>query len=138
MERLFRLPPLFSMLDILLVIGLGTLAVSLYGYRWLGASGRGGQAGVLEVVVRAGEEATRYRLDNDTAFSVAGPLGQVEIEINGGEVWFHDSPCPLKICEKTGPISRPGEVIVCPPNRVLARIKGGGKPDSRKLDSVTR
>jgi hypothetical protein len=34
------------------------------------------------------------------------------------------SPCPEKICVKTGRISKPGQWIACLPNRVFISIRG--------------
>ncbi len=140
MQRVFRLPPLFTSLDLLLIVGLGALTASVYGYRWLGPRPAEQESG-LQVMVRLEDEIVgRFALDADTSFEVAGFLGPVRIEIVGGSVRFKDSSCPQKICEKTGPIYRRGSVLVCAPNRLLARIEGSAPPDETRktLDSVTR
>jgi len=140
MQRAFKLPPLFTSLDLLLIFTLGALTVSVYGYRWLNSPPVGQESG-LQVMIRLEDEIVgRFALDVDTSFTVTGYLGSVQIEISGGSVHFHNAPCPQKICEKSGPIYSRGSVLVCAPNRLLARIEGPGTSGETRqsLDSVTR
>lgn len=44
--------------------------------------------------------------------------------IKDGEVWIEEASCPDKICVYQGKISRDGEMIVCLPNLMIARIAG--------------
>ena len=60
-------------------------------------------------------------MENDTIY-VPGPLGKTEVEILDGEVFVVSSPCPNKVCVKSGYISRPGETIICLPNKVSITI----------------
>jgi hypothetical protein len=46
------------------------------------------------------------------------------IEITQGKVHVEDANCPDKVCVKDGFISKPGQILVCLPNRVLIQIKG--------------
>lgn len=46
------------------------------------------------------------------------------IEITQGKVHVQDADCPDKVCVKDGFISKPGQILVCLPNRVLIQIKG--------------
>ncbi|MBT9152162.1 MAG: hypothetical protein DDT35_00376 [Firmicutes bacterium] len=55
---------------------------------------------------------------------VQGVRGESVIEIDGAYIRIIASACPDKICIKMGRKSRPGEVIVCLPNRVVIRIDG--------------
>ena len=140
MQRAFKLPPLFTSLDLLLIFVLGALTVSVYGYRWSSSPPVGQEFG-LQVVIRIEDEIVgRFALDVDTSFTVTGYLGPVQIESSGGSVRFRNAPCPQKICEKSGPVHSRGSVLVCAPNRLLARIEGSGPPDETRprLDSVTR
>jgi len=140
MQRAFRLPPLITSLDILLILGLGALIVTVYGYRWLKPR-ETLQQSELQVVIRLENEIVgRIRLERDTSLTVRGPLGPVRIEIIGGSVRFKNAPCPQKICEKSGPIRNQGSVLVCAPNRLLARIEGPAPSGAagKQLDSLTR
>jgi hypothetical protein len=140
MHRAFRLPPLFTSLDLLLIVGLGALVVSVYGYRWIKPVPPS-QASGLQVSIQLEEEVVGlFDLNVDTVFTISGDLGPVELEIFDGSVYFKHSSCPQKICEKSGPIRKRGEVLVCAPNRLLARIKGAAfsNGSEKSLDSVTR
>ena len=77
---------------------------------------------------REGAEATEqqwiYPLDAEATVRVPGPLGETVVEIKDGAVRVVSSPCPEKICIKTGRISKPGQWIACLPNRVFISIRG--------------
>jgi hypothetical protein len=117
----------FKALDIviflfaLLVIGL----ISLQSYV------RGG--GTPEITIEAagapaaaasGEQQWIYPLDARATLRVPGPLGETVVVIEDGSVRVVSSPCPEKICIKTGRISKPGQWIACLPNRVFISIRG--------------
>ncbi len=51
-------------------------------------------------------------------------LKTMEIEILGKQVRVIHSTCSQKICQHTGWISRPGQLLVCAPNRILIQITG--------------
>jgi len=60
----------------------------------------------------------------DTSFSIDGPEGSTRITISEGKVWVAEASCPKKLCQKQGAISRPGETIVCLPNRIVITLEG--------------
>lgn len=43
--------------------------------------------------------------------------------LSEGMVWVEDSDCANGICVRQGAISRPGEVIVCAPHRLLVKVE---------------
>jgi len=65
---------------------------------------------------------------------VEGLLGVSNFEIKGARAGMIQSPCPNQTCVRMGKIQRPGDMIVCVPNRVVIRIVGNGDP---ALDGVT-
>ena len=89
-----------------------------------------------EIMITGAHQETEkqwiYPLDSETTLRVAGPLGETEVVITDGAVQVISSPCPEKICIKTGRISKPGQWIACLPNRVFISIrrKNGGEPDA--------
>jgi hypothetical protein len=88
------------------------------------------------VVIDAdGRVVGNFSLDEDRFIPVDGKLGTTTVKIAGKGVRVLDSPCPYKLCVKSGPISRSGETLVCLPNRVVIRIKGG---DERSVDAVSK
>jgi len=58
------------------------------------------------------------------------------VEIIDEKVGMHEADCPDKICYSPEYISRPGETIVCLPNRVVIEVKGE-KPDADDEDIIT-
>jgi hypothetical protein len=65
-----------------------------------------------------------FPLDAQTTLRVPGPLGDTVVVIENGSVRVVSSPCPEKICIKTGRISKPGQWIACLPNKVFISIRG--------------
>ena len=49
----------------------------------------------------------------------SGPAAFLEISVDGTE-----ASCPDKICMDQGQVSQEGEMIVCLPNRMTARVMG--------------
>ncbi|MCK5156171.1 MAG: NusG domain II-containing protein [Spirochaetales bacterium] len=89
-----------------------------------------------ELLVRVDEESWRYTLDEDRILFIPGPLGDTEIHIHDGEVFVEDSPCNSKICVAAGKIRRPGQWIVCLPNRVFISIEGVVDTGKEEVDDV--
>lgn len=134
-ETAFKLPPLFTLADLLLLLSVGGASFAFYGFRlWNG----GQHPQSMQAVVRSGDrEVARLNLAVDTTLVVEGVLGGVRIVLRSGGVHFENAPCALKICEKTGEINRSGEMIVCAPSRIIARIEGGPAP-AAGLDALSR
>lgn len=88
------------------------------------------------VVEQDGEVVGRYPLSGDFVFAAHGPLGTTHVAIREGAAWIVDSPCAQQTCVRVGRIRRVGDVAVCVPNRVLARIEG--KRDGEAPDAVLR
>lgn len=67
---------------------------------------------------------SRYRID------LAGNR-YMELMVEDGKAWVSQETavCPDRICVKTGKISRPGESIVCLPNRVIIYIEGSSRDE---------
>lgn len=53
---------------------------------------------------------------------VTGVRGESIVEVDGQFVRMVDSACPDKVCVHAGRKSRPGDAIVCLPNRVVIKI----------------
>jgi len=100
----------------LLVIGL--IALQTY------ARGSGTPEITISGAGQGAEQQWIYPLDAETTLRVPGPLGETVVVIEDGAVQVISSPCPEKICVKTGRISKPGQWIACLPNRVFISIQG--------------
>ena len=136
MRESYRLPPLFTFLDLILVLIVVVFSAGFYRHGLAGS-----QNGPLVAVILAdNREVARLSLDTDTTLQVHGALGDIKVVVAGGAIKFEDSQCPSHIREKTGWVRRAGGAIVCAPNRVLARLEraDGGAGDGTGLDALSR
>lgn len=107
--------------DIVLVILLVVLAGGMYiGNRIMNRK----PAVIVEVSVD-GVVVEELDLSKDTEFVVKGYQGGTNtLVIEDGQVYITDATCPDKICIHQGKINRSGEMIVCLPNLMIAKIVG--------------
>ena len=63
-------------------------------------------------------------LDQPRQVELDGPLGNTRLVIDQQEARIVSSPCALKVCMGMGPARRPGDVLVCLPNRILVQVTG--------------
>lgn len=108
------------------VLLLSVLAVPILNAR----AGGKAEVALVKVYDRVVE---RLDLLKDRELSVKGRLGETVIEVKGGRVRVLKSPGPQQICVNRGWISRPGEAIICLPNRVIIEI-----PGRSEYDDITR
>ena len=94
----------------------------------------GNQSGTLQVSIKGDSGEWLFPLESDRTIEVEGPLGKTVVVIEDGSVRVSSSPCPEKICVKSGPISRPGRWIACLPNRVIISVTGRSE---QELDGLT-
>lgn len=79
-------------------------------------------AATVEVTVDS-KLAGSYDLSKDTTEIIKGYNGGTNrLIIENGVVWIDEASCPDKICVHQGRISMNGEMIVCLPNRMIAKI----------------
>ncbi|WP_297811067.1 NusG domain II-containing protein [uncultured Finegoldia sp.] len=72
-------------------------------------------------------EDYNYKIDNKYGHNV--------VHINGYSVWISDSDCPDKLCILKGKIEKPGDVIVCLPNKLVVEVKAS-KQNKNDIDVV--
>lgn len=77
-----------------------------------------------------GKIFSRFSLSENRTVKVPGPLGISIVEIKNDKVRMFSSPCPDKLCVREGYISKPGQMIVCVPNRVILKIEGRANLDA--------
>jgi len=51
---------------------------------------------------------------------------QIHIVVEKNSIQVEDASCPDKVCIRTGAVSKPGQNIVCLPNKVVVYIAGAG------------
>ena len=62
--------------------------------------------------------------------TISIPDKQLALEIKNNRIGVLETDCPDQTCQKTGYISRPGQSIICLPNRVVVQIAGQSDTDS--------
>lgn len=63
---------------------------------------------------------------------VTGESSSVVIVAKDGKIYFEQSPCPDKVCIKSGKLSKNGDFASCLPEKVVIKISGaqGNEPDA--------
>lgn len=100
------------------LIGPGDWTILLAGgllVAWLAVFGHEG--GDQVVIKQAGRVFLETSPRLDQVVTVPGPLGETQVEIQGGRVRVKADPSPRQLCVRQGWLE-PGETAVCLPNRV--------------------
>jgi hypothetical protein len=71
--------------------------------------------------------------DKTEIFTVKNGKGTNTIKVQRGGVSIIDANCPDKVCVYDGFIDKPGQVLVCLPNKVVVEIKGQKKSEVDEL-----
>lgn len=83
-----------------------------------------GPAAFLEISVD-GDVVETLELHKDQEYTVKNDRSGVNVfVIQDGRAWVTEASCPDKICMGQGQVSQEGEMIVCLPNRMTARVMG--------------
>ena len=63
---------------------------------------------------------------------ITGENSSVVIVAKDGKIYFEQSPCPDKVCIKSGKLSKNGDFASCLPEKVVIKISGaqGNEPDA--------
>lgn len=104
------------------------LVLSLASFGLAGFAGGASAATEVVVYVDGRLAVTADLADNRIISPVAQGL-DMSVEIRDGRVRVLHSNCPHGLCRNAGSISRPGQAIVCVPNRVVIAIEGGAAPE---------
>jgi len=84
-----------------------------------------------------GEHYKTISMNEDSQYKINFPDNKyIELSIENQKIWISEETveCPQKICIKTGEISKPGESIVCLPNKTVIYIEGSSKS---KIDDIS-
>lgn len=76
-------------------------------------------AGLYAEISVGGVVVSTLPLDKNTDFDTGEG---VLIRVADGKVYVAESDCPDKLCVRQGKIEKPGQMIVCLPNRVVVKI----------------
>jgi hypothetical protein len=115
-----KLKPLdIAVIIVLVIIALGSSAVvfinsqKAYNNKYVEIEVKGKLFKKLPLDTNRNE---RIQIDTD--------LGSNIVEVNNGKVRILDADCPDKICILDGSISKPGDILVCLPHKVVIQING--------------
>ena len=134
---------------VLVIIGLAASAALTLSHSEAGS-------GAKVIIESGGDLYARYPISEDRTVvvpapkqtAVDAPAGNPDdsasvqydyynvVVISGGTVSVTEASCKNQVCVKHGTISRPGESIVCLPNRLVVRIEDGSE-EGGGYDSVT-
>ena len=83
-------------------------------------------AAQLEIAIN-GEVVKRLDLSRNTELTIEGANGgSNHLVLQDGIAWIDEATCPDKVCIHQGKIRYNGQIIVCLPNQMTARIVGSG------------
>lgn len=108
-----------------LLVGIITLfAVSLLGFysNKTADVGQGPKRLQIHLEDKLYKEIEIPNEDYTQTFSVLTERGKNTIKIKDGAVFMLEADCPDHLCEASHPISKPNEILVCMPNRVILSI----------------
>jgi heptaprenyl diphosphate synthase len=82
------------------------------------------------LIVKTDSSVHEFSLKKNGEYTIEGSLGKAVLVVDDGKASLHNAPCPLKICEAMGPVSRSGEVIICIPNKIFIKVAGKEELDA--------
>lgn len=92
---------------------------------------------ITAVVTLDGQVVAQYRLDQLTepvTLTLEEASYPLTIQVEQGRICIAHSDCPSQDCVRTGWISRPGQQIICLPNRLVISLSG---TETEGFDAVT-
>jgi hypothetical protein len=93
---------------------------------WLGGLWQksGYSAGDAVAIVTAGEQqVATLSLATASDFVIRGALGEMILRVANRRIRIWRSSCPHQVCVRQGEVYRPGQMLVCVPNRVVVLIR---------------
>lgn len=85
-----------------------------------------------------GEEIRQIELNKENigkTFEINTKFGRNVLQVGDQTARVIEADCPDKLDVKQGEISKPGQVIVCLPNRLIIEYKSRDESDNDKIDN---
>ena len=125
-----------------LILFLALALGSFWAGDFLRAGGKIDKQLTASLMVNNQEIATKA-LASAAVFDIPGALGVMTLQIENNGIRVQRSSCPNQVCVKQGSARRPGDILVCVPNRLVVLIRGYAPPHDRapqesRGDAVTR
>lgn len=112
--------------DKMLIIIIAAVVVLGYGFKVIYDKNYK-NAGRIATIEIDGEVYGEYDLEKvgnkDIELELPGDAHSL-VEFKDGMVRVREANCPDQVCVRTGWISKPGEIIVCLPYRIIIKISG--------------
>ena len=124
-----RRPTLWDGVVALVVVALAALLVFLL--RPAGGSN------LTAVITLDGVQVAQYQLDQlDQPITLTVDEGTYPLTIRAeqGRICIEHSDCPSQDCVRTGWISKPGQQIICLPDKLVISLSGSG---SQEFDAIS-
>ena len=110
-----------TMRDLILI----AVVLAVAGGFYLGNRVLGRQPAAFVEITIDGTVVKELDLSQNAELVIDSPGGGTNtLMIEGGTVRVTDASCPDKLCMHQGKINESGEMIVCLPNRMIAKIVG--------------
>jgi hypothetical protein len=126
---------------IVIVLAIGAGGYLIYSHAGDGSGGAAADSAVgrAEAEIYLGDELIdTVSLAADREFEVSRDGSYNLIEVSGGKIRVAEADCPDKTCVHTGAKGRAGDLIVCLPNRLQIKIKGGSADEPENgVDAVS-
>ena len=84
----------------------------------------GGDRGDTAIIRAAGQVVESVALTHAQTFTVNGPLGNTQVEVQRGRARIARDPSPRQLCVKQGWLTQSGQAALCLPNQVSLEIRG--------------
>lgn len=81
--------------------------------------------GTYVSIEQNGKIIAEYPLSEDGEYEFTSFYGSNTLVIENGTAYVKESTCRDHICEKMGPVSKSGEMIICIPNELFIKIVSG-------------
>lgn len=109
--------------DCLLILFLFLLAISsLAGLKYHQQQQTDKLMAVISQNNRVIEKIDLNQVSEAREIAIGGQYQEI-VRVEKGRIRFLQADCPDKICVNTGWLSRPGDMAVCLPNRVVVKIE---------------
>lgn len=83
---------------------------------------------VIAVITVGNQQIAAVNLADSADFKVQGALGEMALRVENKGIRVRRSSCPNQVCIQQGAARRPGEMLVCVPNRMIVLIRGRAVP----------
>jgi hypothetical protein len=140
-ERTVEVFSHFTKGDKILILALMGITFSIFFLQWASLTHSGQRRVFVELDNRVVRSFMLREKTISQEISIPLPEGEARLEMKRGKVRMlpmEREICPRGICSQMGWIGRPGEMIICMPNKLVVRIEASGGVDEPNMDAVTR